>query len=135
MQILQEWHVNCLWKFRKNVTVNIKQDTFITKLGDQINAGILEAEKELSRISFALAEQRFDLQQTFTSLDKKRSSKVDCAILKAFTKFLDLYNGPALVFRPFIVQMKDTVWATRWLNVNNLREPKDELDKLKNLNK
>ena len=31
--------------------------------------------------------------------------------------------------------MKMTVRATRWLNVNNLSEPEDELDKLKNLNK
>ena len=119
----------------KNVTTNIKQDSFITKLGDQINAGILEAEKELSRISLALAEQRFELQQTFASLDKKRLSKVDCAILNAFTKFLALYNGEQLEFHPFIVQMKMTVRATRWLNVNNLSEPEDELDKLKNLNK
>ena len=93
----------------KNVTVNIKQGTFITKLGDHIKAGILEAEKELSRISLALTEQRFELQQTYFSFDKKHFSKVDCAILKAFTKFLALYNGPALVINHFIVKMKDTV--------------------------
>ena len=135
MPILQEWHVHCLWKCRKNVTVNINQTTFITKLGDQINAGILEAGKELSRISLALVEQRFELQQTFVSFDKKRLSKVDCAILNSFSKFISLYNGPALVVNPFIVKMKDAVQATRWLNVNKLSEPEDELDKLKNLNK
>ena len=126
----------------KIVTVNIKQGTFITKqgtfitnLGHHIKAGILEAEKELSRIALALAEQQFELQQTYYSFDKRRFSKVDCASLKAFTKFLAFYNGPVLEFHPFIVQMKETVRATRWLNVNNLSEPKDELDKLKNLNK
>ena len=46
-----------------------------------------------------------------------------------------LYNGPALVFHPFSVQIKETARATCWLNVNNLSEPGDELDKLKNLNK
>ena len=60
----------------KNVTVNIKQGTFITqqgtfitKLGYHIKAGILEAEKELSLIALALAEQRFELQTTYYSFD------------------------------------------------------------------
>ena len=68
MHTLQEEHDNCLQKCRTNVTVNIKQGTFITKqgtfitkLGGHIKAGILEAEKEVSCIALALAEQRFEL--------------------------------------------------------------------------
>ena len=118
-----------------NVTVNISQHTFITKLGDQVNAGILEEEQILSNMSLDFTEQRFDLQETLSSVAKMPLSKVDCSILNLFSKFISLYNGPASVFTPFIEKMKYTVWATHWLNVNKLSEPEDELDKLKNLNK
>ena len=142
MHNLQAAHDNCLWKWRKkchcehqtrhfhHATRHFHHKAWLSHQSGNFGGreGTIPYRSHSCRTAVWITNNLLLFWHFFLS-------KVDCARLKAFTNFLALYNGEQFEYHPFIVQIKMTVRATRWLNVNNLSEPEDELDKLKNLNK